>query len=137
MHESEDFPVWQNAGESVLELHSPNGSNCLPLSTPNWLDVIEPSPAALIADAGGSSEISTAKAQLIRRFAAAICSGRTTRSPLGVSGEKHQRRRALPLTSSLIRLVSKIGIARHAKEIVPSVERISRSADAMAATRRA
>jgi hypothetical protein len=75
---------------------------------------------ALIADQAGLDRCSEARLQLIRRFAAAAVMAEAMEAKLA-SGEPIDIGQHAQLCSSLVRLTSRIGINRKAREIVPSL----------------
>jgi hypothetical protein len=76
--------------------------------------------SALAVDQGGADGMSEARAQLCRRFAAAACLAENMEADL-VNGKQINIGEHCLLSSTLVRLASRIGINRHAREIVPSV----------------
>jgi hypothetical protein len=75
---------------------------------------------AVVADMGGLERCSEAHLQLIRRFAAASVLAEQMESELANGAEIDVSEHAL-LCSSLVRISTRIGINRHAREIVPSL----------------
>jgi hypothetical protein len=75
--------------------------------------------SALAVDQGGD-QMSEARAQLCRRFAAAACIAENMEADL-VNGKQIDIGEHCLLSSTLVRLASRIGINRHARELVPSV----------------
>jgi hypothetical protein len=77
--------------------------------------------SALLADAGGLDQCSESRQQLIRRFSAACVLAEQLESRLA-NGEQIAISEHALLVSSLVRLANKIGIARHARNITPTVQ---------------
>jgi hypothetical protein len=77
-----------------------------------YRDVVE----ALTSDQGGASQLSEARLQLIRRFAACACLAEELESRL-VRGEPVNLAEHASLCSSLVRLGSRIGVNRVAKPV--------------------
>lgn len=76
--------------------------------------------AALASDQGGADRMSEARVQLCRRFAAAACMAEAMESKLA-NGEVIDIAEHSLLSSTLVRLASRIGINRTTHELVPSV----------------
>ena len=74
----------------------------------------------LIADQGGAGQLSEARLQLIRRFAAAACLAEQLESRL-VRGEGINLQEHATLCSSLVRLGQRIGIERIARDVTPTL----------------
>jgi hypothetical protein len=74
----------------------------------------------LMADQGGAGQLSEARLQLIRRFAAAACLAEQLESRL-VRGEPINLAEHATLCSSLVRLGQRIGVERIAKDVTPSL----------------
>jgi hypothetical protein len=72
--------------------------------------------AALVADAGGIERCSEARLQLIRRFAALSVQAEQLESRLA-NGEEIDLAAHAHISSTLVRLVSRLGIGRQAKAI--------------------
>jgi hypothetical protein len=72
--------------------------------------------AALIADAGGTERCSETRLQLIRRFAALSVQAEQLESRLA-NGEEINLAAHAHISSTLVRLVSRLGINRQAKAI--------------------
>jgi hypothetical protein len=77
--------------------------------------------AAIEKDQGGSDRLSEARLQLIRRFAATAVLAEQIEVRLASGEEINSQEHAL-LSSSLVRLVAKIGINRTAKNITPVLD---------------
>jgi hypothetical protein len=77
--------------------------------------------AAIEKDQGGSDRLSEARTQLIRRFAATAVLAEQIEVRLASGEEINAQEHAL-LSSSLVRLVAKIGINRTAKNITPVLD---------------
>jgi hypothetical protein len=77
--------------------------------------------SAIETDQGGGERLSEARMQLIRRFAATACLAEQLESRLANGEEINSQEHAL-LSSSLVRLVAKIGINRTAKNITPVLD---------------
>jgi hypothetical protein len=75
--------------------------------------------SALAVDQGGA-EMSEARAQLCRRFAAGCVVAEAMEADL-VNGKQIDIGEHCLLSSTLVRLAQRIGLNRHAREIVPSV----------------
>ena len=83
--------------------------------------------AQIAADQGGADRCSEARAQLIRRFAAAAVMAEAMEAQLA-NGESIDVAEHALLSSTLVRLASRIGIDRRAKNITPTLrEYLSRS----------
>lgn len=76
--------------------------------------------AALASDQGGVERMSEARVQLCRRFAAVACMSEAMEADLA-SGKQIDIGEHCLLSSTLVRLANRIGLNRHAREIVPSV----------------
>lgn len=76
--------------------------------------------AALASDQGGADGMSEARLQLCRRFAASACMAEGMEANLA-NGKQIDIGEHCLLSSTLVRLASRIGLNRHAREIVPSV----------------
>jgi hypothetical protein len=76
--------------------------------------------AAISSDQGGGDRLSQARLQLIRRFAAAACMAEAMEADLA-NGKTIDVAQHSLLSSTLVRLASRIGINRTAREIVPTV----------------
>jgi hypothetical protein len=76
--------------------------------------------SAILADQGGADHCSEARAQLIRRFAAAAVLAEQLESRLA-NGEEIDIAAHATLSSTLVRLAQRIGIDRRAKNITPSL----------------
>jgi hypothetical protein len=74
--------------------------------------------ASLTSDAGGNGNISEARHQLIRRFAASAVLAEEMESRLA-NGEQTDIAAHALLCSTLTRIVSRIGINRHSKAVTP------------------
>jgi hypothetical protein len=75
---------------------------------------------AIEQDQGGSERLSEARMQLIRRFAATAVLAEQIEARLASGEEINAQEHAL-LSSSLVRLVQRIGINRIAKDITPTL----------------
>jgi hypothetical protein len=76
--------------------------------------------AAIEKDQGGGARLSEARMQLIRRFAATAVLAEQIEVRLASGEEINAQEHAL-LSSSLVRLVQRIGINRTAKDITPTL----------------
>jgi hypothetical protein len=76
--------------------------------------------ANLASDQGGIERISEARLQLIRRFSAAAVLAEGLEARL-LNGEAIEVSEHARLSSTLVRLVERIGIDRHSKDITPSL----------------
>jgi hypothetical protein len=76
---------------------------------------------AIVSDQGGAEHLSEARTQLIRRFAAAAVIAEQREASL-VNGEKIDIAEHALLCSTLVRVASRIGIDRRARNIVPDIE---------------
>jgi hypothetical protein len=85
--------------------------------------------AAVASDQGGIDQMSEARLQLVRRFAAAAVMAETAESRLA-NGEAIDIASHALLCSTLVRLASRIGIDRRAREIVPTVAQYIEQIDA-------
>ena len=83
---------------------------------------------AIIADQGGPDRCTEARLQLIRRFAASACLAEALEARLA-QGERIDITEHALLCSSLVRLGQRIGLGRHAKDIVPSLSAYLESRD--------
>ena len=92
--------------------------------------------AALIADSAGIERCSEARLQLIRRFAASSVLAEQLEAELANGEEIDIPQHAL-LCSSLVRLSTRIGINRVAKNIVPTLEQYLAATDSAAREREA
>jgi hypothetical protein len=77
--------------------------------------------ARIERDQGGAERLSEARQQLIHRFAAASVLAEQIEARLA-SGEEIDAQAHALLSSSLVRLVQRIGINRTAKDITPRLE---------------
>ena len=75
----------------------------------------------VVADQGGLEQVSEARAQLIRRFAAAAVLAEQMESKLANGEEINIQDHAL-LCSTLVRVAQRIGIDRRARTIVPDLK---------------
>jgi hypothetical protein len=75
---------------------------------------------AVCADLGGADLLSEAKLQLVRRFAAAAVIAEQMESRLAAGEAIDVSEHAL-LCSTLVRVSQRIGLNRHARELVPSI----------------
>ena len=85
--------------------------------------------AEAIADAGGFDVCSQAKLQLIRRLAALSCQLEALEAKLA-DGEALDIAEYTSLTSTLVRVVSRLGINRVPRDVSPSLHDIVREKDA-------
>jgi hypothetical protein len=76
--------------------------------------------AALASDQGGADRMSEARVQLCRRFAAVACMSEAMEADLA-NGKQIDISEHCLLSSTLVRLASRIGINRTAREIVPTL----------------
>lgn len=77
--------------------------------------------AALASDQGGAEELSEARGQLCRRFAALAVQAEALEAQL-VRGEAVDLNDHVLITSTLVRLGSRIGLDRRAKNVVPDLK---------------
>jgi hypothetical protein len=87
--------------------------------------------AALVADAGGESEISEARRQLIRRFAALAVLAENLEARLAMGEAIDLAEHAL-ISSTLVRLASRLGINRHARTVPTLRDYLALKADSPA-----
>ena len=76
--------------------------------------------AALASDMGGADSMSEVRAQLARRFAALAVQAEALEAAL-VRGEPIDLAEHALISSTLVRLASRLGIERRAKNIVPDL----------------
>ena len=76
--------------------------------------------AAVASDQGGADQLSEARMQLVRRFAAAACLAEAAEAKL-VSGKTIDLQEHALLCSTLVRLAQRIGIDRRARSVVPDL----------------
>ena len=76
--------------------------------------------AAVASDQGGADQLSEARMQLVRRFAAAACLAEEAEARL-VSGHVIDLPEHALLCSTLVRLAQRIGIDRRARNVVPDL----------------
>ena len=99
-----------------------NGADVLPgvdgrsIIARRYRDII----AAIEIDQGGADHMSEARAQLIRRFAAAAVLAEQMEARLA-NGEQIDIAEHATLSSTLVRLAQRIGINRVPKDITPSL----------------
>jgi hypothetical protein len=99
-----------------------NGADILPgvdgrsIIARRYRDII----AAIEIDQGGADHMSEARAQLIRRFAAAAVLAEQMEARLA-NGEQIDIAEHATLSSTLVRLAQRIGINRVPKDITPSL----------------
>jgi hypothetical protein len=74
--------------------------------------------AALASDAGGESRMSEARAQLVRRFAAQSVLAEQIEARLA-RGEQIELAEHALISSTLVRLASRLGIERKTKDVTP------------------
>jgi hypothetical protein len=74
----------------------------------------------IIADMGGADRCSEARVQLIRRFAAAAVLAEMMESRLA-NGEAIDAQEHAHLSSTLVRIASRIGLERRSKNITPTL----------------
>jgi hypothetical protein len=75
---------------------------------------------ALVADQGGIEHCSESRLQLIRRFSAAAVLAEQMEARLA-NGEEISVSEHSVLSSTLVRLASRIGLSRNAKDVTPSL----------------
>ena len=75
---------------------------------------------AIFADQGGADQLSEARMQLIRRFAALAVQAEAMEARLA-NGEQIDIGEHALLSSTLVRIASRIGIDRRARNITPSL----------------
>lgn len=75
----------------------------------------------LAADQGGLESLSETRLQLIRRFSALCVHAEALESRLA-NGERIDISEHSQISSTLVRIASRLGVDRRAKEIVPSLE---------------
>ena len=75
--------------------------------------------ASLTADAGGDAEMSEARRQLIRRFAALAVLAENLEARLAMGEAIDLAEHAL-ISSTLVRLASRLGLNRHARTVPTS-----------------
>lgn len=76
--------------------------------------------SAIVADQGGAEHCAEARLQLIRRFAAAAVLAETMEAKLA-NGETIDIAEHAQLTSAMVRVATRIGIGRRAKNLTPTV----------------
>jgi hypothetical protein len=76
---------------------------------------------SVISDAGGIDRLSEAKLQLIRRFSALVVQAETMEAAF-VEGKPFDFDAHARISSTLVRLATRIGLKRAIKDITPSVE---------------
>jgi hypothetical protein len=76
--------------------------------------------SAIVADQGGAERLAEARMQLIRRFAAGAVLAEGLEADMA-NGKSIDVAQHSLLASTLVRLASRIGLNRHAREIVPSL----------------
>ena len=81
--------------------------------------------AQIVADQGGAERMSEARMQLVRRFAAASVLAEQLEARL-VNGEQIDIAEHAQLSSTLTRLVQRIGVNRVARDISPTLSDILR-----------
>ena len=91
--------------------------------------------SAVITDMGGLSHCSEAKRQLVRRFAACAVLAEAAEAELANGGKLDVAEHCL-LTSSMVRISTRIGLGRHAKT-VPSLAEYLAATDSAAREREA
>jgi hypothetical protein len=97
-----------------------NGNSLLPgidgrsVVARRYQDII----ASLTSDAGGHGNISEARHQLIRRFAALAVLAENIEAKLAMGETIDLAQHAL-ISSTLVRLATRLGINRHAKTVTP------------------
>jgi hypothetical protein len=77
--------------------------------------------AAISSDQGGADQLSEARMQLVRRFAAAACLAENMEASL-VRGEAINLQDHALLCSTLVRLAQRIGIDRRSRDITPALK---------------
>jgi hypothetical protein len=81
--------------------------------------------AAVVADMGGADNMSEARMQLARRFSALAVQAEQMETRLA-NGEQIDIGEYSQLTSTLVRVVSRLGINRRARDITPTLSDILR-----------
>ncbi len=76
--------------------------------------------AALAADAGGDAQMSEARRQLIRRFSALSVLAESLEARLAM-GETIDLAEHVAISSTLVRLASRLGLNRHARDVTPAL----------------
>lgn len=77
--------------------------------------------AQLVADAGGAERLSEVRAQLIRRFAALAVQAEAMEAQLA-SGQPIDLGEHALVSSTLVRISTRLGIERRAREITPRLQ---------------
>jgi hypothetical protein len=77
--------------------------------------------AALVSDAGGLDRLSEARIQLLRRFASIAVIAETMEAGFVAGTATIEITAYSTLTSTLVRLASRIGLARSAKDVTPTL----------------
>jgi hypothetical protein len=88
--------------------------------------------ASLTSDAGGEGQLSKARRQLIRRFAALAVLAESIEAQLAM-GETVDLAEHCTISSTLVRLATRLGINRHARVITPLRDYLEAKAGAPAA----
>jgi hypothetical protein len=117
------------AGSSTLSIRKPtarsrvsNGGDLLPgidgrsATARRYRDIA----AAIIADQGGLPQMSEARMQLARRFAAQAVMAEELEARLAM-GEPIKTEEHALISSTLVRLASRLGIERRVRKIVPDL----------------
>jgi hypothetical protein len=84
--------------------------------------------AQVVSDMGGASNMSEARMQLARRFAALSVQAEQMEANLA-NGEHVDISQYSQLTSTLVRVVAKLGINRRARDITPTLDQYLRTPD--------
>lgn len=84
--------------------------------------------ASLVSDAGGNAQMSEARRQLIRRFAALAVCAEGLEAKLA-NGEEIDLAEHCQISSTLVRLATRLGINRHAKVVAPLKDYLSAKAE--------
>ena len=84
--------------------------------------------SAILADQGGAEQCSESRLQLVRRFAAAAVMAELLEARLA-RGEQISITEHALLCSSLVRLASRIGLGRVARDITPSLADLMRESE--------
>jgi transposase len=77
--------------------------------------------AALVSDAGGLDRLGEARIQLLRRFASIAVIAESMEAAFVAGTASIEITAYSTLTSTLVRLASRIGLSRSAKDITPSL----------------
>lgn len=82
--------------------------------------------SAILADQGGEENCAEARLQLIRRFSAAAVMAETMEAKMA-SGENIRIEEHAQLTNALVKVASRIGIDRRARDIGPTLGDVLRN----------